>query len=112
MPTSKDLRQRARQQRQRRMARRICGACDSQAEAMLDWSGQRIPICRVCLDRLNGRTPYWSDWSVPGQQQGMRCPVNKSRPCYDCISGKDPSEGTDRRETDRPSIRSLFGRRH
>ena len=43
MPTSKDLRQRARQQRQRRMARRVCGAFAAGRKRCLIGPGSGFP---------------------------------------------------------------------
>ena len=96
MATHGDLKRRAQQQGRRRMAWRVCGHCGRQAEAMVDWSKQRIPICAVCLDRLHKRLPYWSDWS---EQEGLRCPIDHSRPCRDCTGWEDPDRAADRRES-------------
>ena len=52
MTAIEERNRRAEQQRGRRMARRRCGNCSSQAEEMLDWLGQVIPICSSCRGKL------------------------------------------------------------
>ena len=52
MSTFEKRRNRAEQQQRRRMASRRCGNCLNEAEEMLDWMGQTIPICLSCNHRL------------------------------------------------------------
>ena len=106
MVTDGEMRLRAEQQRRRRMARRSCGHCGEPAEVMLDWAGQRIPICRVCQALLNGDMP---DWSALGPRQGIRCPIDTARPCYDCAQEEQSPEEDGRRR--RRPFDFLFQRR-
>ena len=89
------------------MARRVCGHCGHQAEEMVDWAEQQIPICGACLDRLNGNIP---DWPLFDHRQGLRCPIGAERPCYDCAGEHEPSEVEARRESRRRPFGSLFRR--
>lgn len=107
MTTPEQMRRRAAQQRKRRMARRACGHCGHQAEEMLDWAGQQIPIYSACLDRLNGHIP---NWPLLDHRQGLRCPIRMERPCYDCAGGDGPSDVEARRENRRWPFGSLFRR--
>ena len=109
MTTPQELRRRAERQRKRRMAQRFCGNCGEPADAMVDWGRQRIPICRACQGRLTGDMP---DWSLVGHGQGPRCPIDTTRPCYDCIREEDQPAEAGRRETTRRSYRHFFGPRH
>ena len=86
-----EMRRRAAQQRTRRMARRHCGNCHEPAEVMLDWGAQRIPICRLCHALLTGSLP---DWPALEWRQGIRCPTDAARPCYECIQ-EDPAPAED-----------------
>ena len=45
MPTSEERDRRAEQQRKRRLGHRSCGNCQGEADSMIVWSGQSIPIC-------------------------------------------------------------------
>ena len=114
MTTHRDLGRRAQQQRERRMARRRCGNCGEQADAMMVWGTQYVSVCFGCRGRLTGDMP---DWSRYGPGQGPRCPVGTVRPCYDCTredepAGEEPTVEAGRRETARPPFSSLFGPRH
>ena len=86
MVTHGEMRRRAAQQRRRRMARRACGHCGGPAEVMLDWGGQRIPICRVCEGRLNDLLP---EWPALRPQAGIRCAIDTPRPCDECWSREE-----------------------
>ena len=44
-------------QKQRRLAKRGCGRCGEQPVKMEEWSGRWIPICNLCLAKLNAPTP-------------------------------------------------------
>ena len=68
--TTKERTSEAEQAFKRRMAKRVCGNCGSQAEDMKDWGGQRIAICGECQDRL--------------RQLGFRCLLGEY-PCDDCM---------------------------
>ena len=45
--------QRSEQQKSRRLAKRNCGRCSRPASRMLAWSGQQIPICDDCQEKLD-----------------------------------------------------------
>ena len=103
METANALEKRAQQQRDRRLARRVCGYCSSPAELMLEWGSSRpIPICGSCNSRLQGS---WRELQVPENEwtgpekawgeyrpAGFWCDLQQRRaggegldPCEDCI---------------------------
>ena len=62
---------RAEQQRKRRTARRVCGLCGEQADVMLQWGAQSVPICNSCnilLKSLLHREPACALYEVPPGQ--------------------------------------------
>lgn len=107
MTTPGDLMQRAKQQRDRRMARRVCGNCEQPAESMIDWGKQQLAICHGCRERLTGDIP---DWPLIELGQGPRCPIGTHRPCYDCTREEAPTAEEDSVPRGRSIFRSLFGK--
>ena len=57
MPDARKCADRAEQQRRRRMRRRSC-RCGRQAEFVLDWQGQSVPVCPSCQRKLEGAEPF------------------------------------------------------
>lgn len=72
----------------RRMAKRTCGHCGSQASEMKEWGGQRIAICQACQDRLSGpletSVEEGYDWRALADS-GPWCDRDQLRPCDDCF---------------------------
>ena len=72
----------------RRMAKRNCGHCGSQASEMKNWGGQRIAICQACQDRLSGTLETavedGYDWRALADS-GLWCHRDQLRPCDDCF---------------------------
>lgn len=66
---------RTQQQLRRRIAKRVCGLDGEQAEEMLDWAGQSIPICGPCkryMDSSRYRDPYCAYYEVSPVQMGLQ----------------------------------------
>ena len=103
METANAREKRAQQQRDRRLARRVCGYCGSPADLMLEWGGSRpIAICGGCNSRLQGS---WRELQIPENEwtepekawseyrpAGFWCDLQERRaggkvpdPCDDCI---------------------------
>ena len=65
---------RTQQQLRRRIAKRVCGLDGEQAEEMLDWAGQSIPICGPCrrfLDSRRHRDPYCAYYEMSPEQMEL-----------------------------------------
>ena len=63
------------QQLRRRIARRVCGLDGEQAEEMVDWAGQSIPICGRCkrfLDSRRYRDPFCAYYEMSPEQMGLQ----------------------------------------
>lgn len=74
MSTPEHRRVRTEQQLRRRIAKRVCGLDGEQAEEMLDWAGQSIPICGPCkafLDSRRYRGPFCSFYEMSPEQMGV-----------------------------------------
>ena len=81
MTSAQDARdRRAQQQRERRLANRVCGNCQAPATLMREWSGGRpISICAPCNELLDGMC--WRSLI----KEAPWCPANKDRRCEDCV---------------------------
>lgn len=65
---------RAGQQLMRRIAKRTCGLCGEQAEVMMPWADQSVPICGSCkvfLDSRRYRAPFCSYYEVSPERIGL-----------------------------------------
>ena len=74
MTTPEKRSTRAEQQLRRRIAKRICGLCREQAEVMMPWADQSVPICGSCkgfLDSHRYRDPFCSYYEVSPERIGL-----------------------------------------
>ena len=77
MATPEQRQIRAEQQLRRRIARRFCGLCGEQAEVMMPWADQSVPVCGSCsvfLDSRRYRAPFCSYYEVSPEQVGADLP--------------------------------------